>query len=144
MPEISTRETQVVVFAMGEEEYGIDIEKVQSIMRLPETTMLPGTADYVLGIFNLRGDIIPVVDLKKMSMGVASVATEETRVIVVEIGSHRVGLIVDEVAEVVKVPADVIVSAGSIGTTISADYLLGIARLGERLLILLNVDRLLS
>ena len=144
MPDIITKEIQAVVFSLGEEEYGIDIGKVQEIIRLPEVTRLPGTTDYVMGIINLRGSIIPIVDLKKMSMQIDSDFTDETRVIVLEIGAKKVGLIVDEVAEVINIPTELVVASQDIGTRIQAEYLLGIARLGQRLLILLNVERILG
>jgi len=137
-------ELQVVVFSIDEQEYGIDIEKVQEIIRLPAVTGLPGTADYVLGITNLRGSVIPVVDLKKISLGHNAVPTEESRIIVVEMGDKRMGLVVDEVAEVIPVPQDRIVSKESIGTGTKAEYLQGVARFDTRLLYLLNVDKLIA
>lgn len=141
---IMLNELQVVVFSIDEQEYGIDIEKVQEIIRLPAVTRLPGTADYVLGITNLRGNVIPIVDLKKISLGLNAIPTEESRVIVVEMGEKRMGLVVDEVAEVIPVPQEIIVSKESIGTSIKAEYLLGVARFDTRLLYVLNVDKLIA
>lgn len=135
-------EMQVVVFSLGQVEYGGDIKKVQEIIRLPEVTALPGTADYILGIINLRGSIIPIIDLKKKIGFPSSEMTDETRVIVVEISNNKVGLIVDEVSEVVSFPADEVVSADAVGFGIQEKHLLGVVRLDERLLILLNLDRI--
>jgi len=133
-----------VVFTLEKEEYGIDINRVQEIIRLPETTRLPSTPDYVLGIINLRNTIIPVIDTKKKLMSIESAVSEDTRVIIVEIGGKRVGLIVDEVSEVIKVPKELVVPADAIGTSIQMEYLLGVARFDQRLLILLNVNKILG
>jgi purine-binding chemotaxis protein CheW len=142
VPEAMATELQSVVFRLGEEEYGIDIGKVQEIIRLPEITKLPNTADYVLGIINLRGRIIPIIDLKRKFLQETSHRKEETRVIVLETGSQKVGIIVDEVSEVVKIPLDLVVAADSIGTSIEAEYLLGVAKFNERLLILPDTDKI--
>jgi len=138
------KELQVVVFSIDEQEYGIDIEKVQEIIRVPVVTRLPGTADYVLGITNLRGSVIPIVDLKKISLGLSTAPTEESRVIVVEVGEKRMGLVVDEVDEVMPVPHDFIVSKELIGTASQAEYLRGVAKVDTRLLYVLDVDKLIA
>ncbi|MGE5371886.1 MAG: chemotaxis protein CheW [Solirubrobacterales bacterium] len=139
-----TAEIQTVVFRLGSEEYAIDIGKVQEIIRMPEITALPQTPDYVLGVVNLRGNIIPVVDLKIRFSGKHTEANIETRVIVVEVGQNKVGIIVDAVSEVIKLPADQIVPAESIHTSVHEEYVLGVARLDQRLLIVLDVDKLLA
>jgi len=144
MSETLTKEMQTVVFALGKEEYGIDISKVQEIIRLPEITKLPNTADYILGIINLRGNIIPVLDPKKKFLGAVSEYGEEARVVVVETGSARMGLVVDLVSEVRKLPPGSVVSPDSLGTGIHKEYLLGIVKLDQRLLILLDVDKVFN
>ncbi|WP_054692740.1 chemotaxis protein CheW [Syntrophomonas palmitatica] len=135
---------QSVVFSLGKEEYGIEIGKVQEIIRLPAITRLPNTADYILGIINLRGCIIPVVDTKKKFMLIDSDITDDTRIIVIEIGGKRIGLIVDEVSEVINIADERIVPADNIGTGIRIEYILGVARFDNRLLILLNADKILG
>ena len=137
-------ELLMVVFNLGEEEYGIEISGVQEIIRLPKVTKLPGSDEYILGIINLRGTIVSIVDLKKKFMRQTSEENDETRVIVVELGDKRVGLVVDEVAEVIKIPAEMLVPAENIGSSISSDYLLGVVRLEERLLIILNVNKIFA
>jgi purine-binding chemotaxis protein CheW len=138
-------EIQTVAFILGKEEYGMEISKVQEIIRVPQkTTQLPNTAEYILGVTNLRGNVIPVIDLKKKFVSISSEFTDETRVIVVEIGSTKVGLVVDEVLEVLKLPTDIIVPTAVINTGIQDDYLLGVAKLNERLLILLDVDKIFN
>ncbi len=135
-------EMQVVVFSLGQVEYGGDIKKVQEIIRLPEVTALPGTADYILGIINLRGSIIPIVDLKKKLGLPNSEITDETRVIVVEISNKKVGLIVDEVSEVISFPAEEISTADDVGFGIQEKHILGVVRINERLLVLLDLDNI--
>jgi len=135
---------QSVVFSLGKEEYGIEIGKVQEIIRLPAITRLPNTADYILGIINLRGCIIPVVDTKKKFMLIDSDITDDTRIIIIEIGGKRIGLIVDEVSEVINIADERIVPADNIGTGIRIEYILGVARFDNRLLILLNADKILG
>ena len=135
-------EMQVVVFSLGQVEYGGDIKKVQEIIRLPEVTALPGTADYILGIINLRGSIIPIVDLKKKLGLPNSEITDETRVIVVEISNKKVGLIVDEVSEVISFPAEEISTADDVGFGIKEKHILGVVRINERLLVLLDLDNI--
>lgn len=135
---------QTVVFILGAEEYGIDIFKVQEIIRLPRITKLPNTADYILGVTNLRGNIIPVVDLKKKLMNSLTENTEETRVIVIETGIKKIGLIVDEISEVIMISSESITEAGTIGSNIKSGYLLGVAKMENHLLILLNIDEILN
>lgn len=136
---------EIVVFVLGEEEYGIEIGKVQEIIRVPEgTTKLPNTADYFMGVTNLRGDIIPIIDLKQKFLQIYTEYSDETRVVVIEIASNKIGLVVDEVVEVMKISADMIMMTDVINTGIQVDYLLGIARLDERLLLLLNEDKIFN
>lgn len=137
-------EIQVVVFKLGQAEYGGDITRVQEIIRLPDVTALPNTADYILGIINLRGSIIPIIDLKKKFGFASAEKSDETRVIVVEIGSNKVGLIVDEVSEVVSFPVEEVVSADVVRFGIQGEHLLGVVRLDERLLILINLDKIIN
>lgn len=138
-----SNDIQSIVFRLGNEEYGIDIHKVQEIIRLPEITRLPDMVNHVLGIINLRGNIIPLVDLKIKLMAVGAEYSETTRVLVVEVGSTKVGFIVDEVSEVICIPGNMIVEADEIGGSISSEYLLGVAKMNNRLLIILNIDEIL-
>lgn len=123
MANVLGNEIQVVVFKLGQAEYGGDITRVQEIIRLPDVTALPNTADYILGIINLRGSIIPIIDLKKKFGFASAEKSDETRVIVVEIGSNKVGLIVDEVSEVVSFPVEEVVSADVVRFGIQGEHL---------------------
>lgn len=138
------QDVQTVVFRLAEQEYGIDIFKVQEIIKIPNITALPNTADYVKGIINLRGYVIPVIDLKRKFTGQATEYSEETKVIIVEIASKKTGLIVDEVMEVVRIQQDLIEKGGYAESSSGASYLMGIAKLENRLLILLDIDQIMN
>lgn len=139
-----TNNMQTIVFTLGKEAYGIDIHKVQEIIRVPEVTKMPNTVQHVLGIINLRGSIIPLIDLKMKLLKADSEYSDTTRVLVVEVGGKKIGLIVDDVSEVIDIQGDVVVDAGGIGEGICTDYLLGVAKTNDRLLILLNIDKILN
>ncbi|MGE5396819.1 MAG: chemotaxis protein CheW [Chitinophagales bacterium] len=143
MSTVLADEIQIVVFGLDKEEYGVDISRVQEIIRVPAITALPGTPEYVLGVTNLRGSIIPIVDTRK-KFGRANIEiSDEARVIVQEINGNKVGLIVDDVREVVKISVNQVVPADNVGIGIRADYLFGVVRYDDRLLILLDVDKIL-
>lgn len=141
-------EVQLVVFALRQGdtlcEYGVPITKVQEIITMAKPTKLPQAPAFVEGIINLRGTIIPIIDLKKrFDMGEADI-TSETRSVVVEVEGHTVGIIVDEVNEVLRLGQDSIEPAPAIIGGITAEYLTGVGKLDGRLLILLDMDKILS
>ena len=136
---------QLVSFNLGSEEFAVDIAVVQEIVRMPEITKVPRTADFVEGVVNLRGKIIPVVDLRKRFGLPVGAATKSTRIIIVTIGGRTVGMIVDGVSEVLRLGADAIEAAPELVTSaIDASFIRGIAKLAERLLILLSLELILS
>lgn len=138
-------EKQTVAFILGTEEYGIEISKVQEIIRIPQNrTKLPNSCDFHLGVTNLRGNVIPIIDLKMKFMGIATEFTDESRVIVIEVGAGKIGLVVDEVLEVIKFSSEIIEKTNSINTGFESDFLLGLAKLDERLLIMLDVEKILN
>ena len=131
---------QLVTFALGPEEYGIDIAQVQEINRMVEITHVPRTAGYMEGVINLRGQLIPVIDLR-MRFNMPRVGTtRNSRIIVVEVAPQRVGLIVDSVSEVVRIPVNQIEPTPDMVSIAHAEFLGGVGKLGDRLIILLNVD----
>lgn len=141
-------EIQLVVFTLraGETvcEYGVPITQVQEIIRLATPTKLPQVPDFVEGIINLRGNIIPIIDLKKrFSMETAKYA-EDTRIIVVEVGGQTVGIVVDEVTEVLRLPLDSVEPPPAVVSGITAEYLTGVGKLDNRLLIMLDMTRILT
>jgi purine-binding chemotaxis protein CheW len=133
-------ERQYVVFKLGEEEYGIEILMVQEIIRPIKTTKLPNSPDYVLGITNLRGNVIPIVDLKQRFNLPISKETEGTRIIVVKQGNNAVGIYVDQVQEVVHINDKEIKLCEEIYSRIDKEFINGVASLNGRLVILLNLS----
>jgi purine-binding chemotaxis protein CheW len=140
----STTERQVVVFNLGEEEFGVNISEVREIIRMEQITKIPNSSPYILGVINLRGGIIVVIDLA-MKLGLPSKqADKNTRIIVVEVGDNTVGMVVDSATEVLRLSGDQIEDAPEIITEkIDADYIEGVGILGERLLILLDLSKVL-
>jgi purine-binding chemotaxis protein CheW len=133
---------QLVGFRVGGEEYGLDILRVQEIIRLQQLTRVPNAPNSIEGVMNLRGKIIPVIALRKR-FGLEPVsADKQTRIVVLEIRGIVLGFIVDSVSEVLRIPADTVEPAPLLGKTIQ-DYVCGVGKLNERLLILLDVDRLI-
>lgn len=136
-------ERQLVVFSLLNEDYGIDIYKVQEIIQYRDITFVPKAPSFVRGVINLRGKIIPVIDLKERFNLQEKEITSDTRIIVVEISSQTVGLIVDSVTEVLRIPKDNIEPPPPV-TTIGADFIEGVGKLDERLIIILDIDKILS
>ncbi len=135
---------QLVSFRLGQEEFGIDIRKVQEINRMVEITKIPQAPHYCEGVINLRGKVLPVIDLrKKFDMDIEE-WTKNTRIVVCEEGNSVVGMIVDAVEEVRRIPSSSIEPAPPIVSKVNADYINGIARLEERLLIFLDISRIVG
>ena len=140
----TARETQIVVFDLGDERYGLDIAAVYEIIRHQPITAVPRSPAFVEGIINLRGRIIPVVDLRdRFGMADADI-TKASRIVVCEAAGTRVGLTVDAVSEVLMVPADAVEPTPEVAVGTDARALRGIARLGDRLVILLDLDGLFN
>ncbi len=137
-------EYQFVVFKLGNEEYGVPIIQVKEINRLTATTKVPRSPKFVEGIINLRGQIIPIIDLKKRFDLPLTEYTGEARIIVIQVGSHVFGAVVDSVSEVLRVSSASIEPAPQLVCSIDTKYITGVAKVRERLLILLDLDMLLS
>lgn len=137
-------EFQLVVFELGEERYGLDIATVYEIIRHQPVTAVPQAPPFVEGVINLRGRIIPVVDLRRRFGMPSGQVTRATRIVVCEAAGTRVGLVVDGVSEVLMAPIDAVEQTPEVASTDEADYLRGIAKLGERLVILLDLGGLLG
>ncbi len=141
----SNGELQLVVFAIGSEEFGVEIMNVQEIIRMTNITKIPQAPPYIRGIINLRGRIIVVVNLNVVMGMEIKEQDENTRIIVASIGETVMGFVVDSVSEVIRLPRKNVepapaMIAGRIGT----EYVLGVGKLDNRLLILLNLDKILS
>jgi purine-binding chemotaxis protein CheW len=136
---------QLVSFNLDSEEFGVDIAAVQEIVRMPEITRVPRSQEFVEGVVNLRGKIIPVVDLRKRFALPAAAATKSTRIIIATIARKTVGLIVDAVSEVLRLDSDSVEATPEmVATQIDSSFLKGIAKLEGRLLILLDLDLILN
>jgi purine-binding chemotaxis protein CheW len=135
---------QLVSFKLREEEFGVNILQVQEIIRMQEITNVPNAPDFVEGVINLRGRVIPIVDLRKRFGLEAKEHSKATRIIVVMIDQVTVGLIVDEVSEVLRIPEDTVEPPPPIVAGIEADYIKGVGKLEDRLLILLDLNKILS
>ncbi len=137
-------ERQVVVFELGDEKYGTDISTVREIIRMPTVTQMPGTPEHVRGVINLRGRVIPVVDLRTRFRLPAAEVTADTRVLVVDIAGESIGVVVDAVTEVRRITSSSVESPGATTTTEESFYIEGIAKQEEHLLILLDLERALA
>ena len=132
--ETMASEKQLVVFDLAEEAYGVDIGAVREIIRMQDITQVPRTPEFVEGVINLRGKVIPVVDLRKRFGFEAEDATKDTRIVVVDIGGQDIGVVVDAVNEVLRVAAGAVEPPSSVITTADSEYLLGIVKLETRLI----------
>jgi purine-binding chemotaxis protein CheW len=137
-------ELQLVSFNIGTEEFGVDILKVQEINRMVEITRVPQTPHYVEGVINLRGKVIPVVCLRKRFSLEMKEHDKNTRIVVVDIEGNILGLIVDAVSEVLRLSAGTIEPPPNIVTGINSDYIKGVAKLNDRLLIYLDLSRVID
>ncbi|MBS1205746.1 MAG: chemotaxis protein CheW [Proteobacteria bacterium] len=135
---------EFLVFTLGDEEYGIDILKVQEIRGYDQVTRIANTPDFIKGVTNLRGVIVPIVDLRvKFSQGDVEY-DENTVVIVLNLGQRVVGIVVDGVSDVLSLASDQIRPAPEFAVTLSTEYLTGLGALGDRMLILVNIEKLLN
>jgi purine-binding chemotaxis protein CheW len=140
----SADELQLVVFQLGVELYGVEIACVHEIVRMQTITRVPRAPAFVEGVINLRGRVIPVIDLRRRFNLPAAAHTRASRIVVVEIGDQVVGLVVDGVSEVLRVDTALVEPPSPVVAGIDSEYLQGIARLPERLVILLDLDRVLA
>ena len=141
----SKQEAQLVVFKIGEEEFGVEINQVREIVKLVSITRMPKAPVFIEGVVNLRGQIITVIDLAKRLDLPSTGKTEETRIMVVEVGDNTVGMIVDSVSEVLRLSIDDIEATPSlIDTEVHEKYLRGVGKSADRLLILLDLNEVLS
>ncbi|MFY9120616.1 MAG: chemotaxis protein CheW [Syntrophomonadaceae bacterium] len=135
-------EMQVVAFKLGNEEYAVDILFVQEIIRLLNTTRVPRSGENIEGVINLRGNIIPIVNLHFEFNLQTSENQEAKRIIVFKLDEYQVGIIVDEVSEVLRIQGNNIEPAAKVYGNLEADHIRGIAKVNERLLILLDLAKI--
>jgi len=145
---ILSKEGKFLTFTLADEEYGIGILKIKEIIGMMPITSVPQTPDFVKGVINLRGKVIPVVDLRRRFGMKAIDYTERTCIIVVEIqgetGMVMIGIVVDSVSEVLNIKREDIEETPTFGTRLNTDYILGMAKIEGGVKILLDIDRVLS
>lgn len=135
---------QLVSFKIGNEEFGVDILKVKEINRMVEITKVPNAPSFVEGIINLRGSVIPVIDLR-VKLGLQSIAqSKDTRVVVTEINDQTLGFIVDQVSEVLRIPKNITEPPPAMVAGINSEYITAVGKLEDRLLILLDLEKVLT
>ncbi|HEY3368523.1 MAG TPA: chemotaxis protein CheW [Symbiobacteriaceae bacterium] len=136
--------TQVVVFQLGSELYGADISMVPSVTPLQRVTRVPRTPRYIEGVTNLRGRVIPVVDLRRRLNLPVTPPTKATRIAVAELDGGQVGMIVDSVQEVLRIPSTSIEAPSPMLSKVEHEYVQGVAKVDGKLIILLDLARVLA
>jgi purine-binding chemotaxis protein CheW len=131
----------LVAFQLERETYGVEIDKIQEIIRAAEITTVPGAPAHVRGVINLRGKIIPVVDLRVRFNMPESVASDEQRIIVVELGKKRLGMLVDSVSHVIKLSSAHIEDIPEEAIALDENYIKGVGKLDQQLIIILDLTR---
>ena len=137
-------ELKLIIFKLGREEYGMDILKVQEIKRMMSITRVPSTPAFIKGVINLRGSVLPVIDLRTRLGLFEAELTEAARIIVVLVNEGVVGFIVDEVVEVTTINPQNVEAVQTLSNGLSAEYISGIAKSDSRLYIMLNPDAIVN
>lgn len=140
----STELLQLVSFKIGNEEFGVDILKVQEIIKMVSVTKVPNSPVFVEGVINLRGKVIPIVDLRTRLGLEKAGQNKDTRIVVVDVDSRIIGFIVDSVSEVLRIPVNITEAPPEIATGINSDFIKSVGKLEDRLLILIDLDKILS
>ena len=135
---------QWVTFRLAGETYGVNVMQVQEVLRHSEIAPVPGAPPYVLGIINLRGNVVTVIDTRHRFGLASGEVTENTRIVIIEADSHVIGILVDSVAEVVYLRQSEIETAPNVGNDESAKFIQGVCHKNEELLILIELDKLLT
>jgi purine-binding chemotaxis protein CheW len=135
---------QLVTFNLANEEFGVDITRVQEINRMMDITKIPNAPEFIEGVVNLRGKIVPVVDLRKKLGFPEKEHDKSTRIMVVEVNGMVLGFIVDSVSEVLRIPESTIEPPPSLVGGVESDYLNGVGKLDDRLLLLINLEKVIK
>lgn len=136
--------TQQVIFKMNEEDFGMDIMMVKEILRMQSLTAMPNTTSYVLGVTNIRGQVVPIISLKNILKIEEVEDNENTRIIVVGSGEKIYGFKVDAVSEIIKIDEEEIEEPGKMNVDEEKNFIMGIAKLGERLVKLVDLEKILQ
>ncbi len=136
---------QLVTFKLGQEEFGVNILQVHEIIRMMQVTHVPNAPDFIYGVINLRGKVIPIVSLRKrFGLDAEAEDNQSLRIVVVELRNVVVGFIVDAVSEVLRISKDIVEPPPPILAGIESEYITGVAKMEDRLIILLDLEQLLS
>ncbi|MEM1155782.1 MAG: chemotaxis protein CheW [Pseudomonadota bacterium] len=141
---VTSDQIQLVTFWVGSEEFAVEILAVREINRMLEITSVPEAPSYVEGVINLRGLIVPIVDIRKRFGAPSKKSDSETRIIVVEVNGRMIGFIVDRVNEVLRLNRDVIDPAPDLGNSDVGQFISGVGKLEDRLIILLDIAKLIA
>jgi purine-binding chemotaxis protein CheW len=137
-------EHQFVIFRLGEEDYGVDIAAVESIIKMQAITGIPKAPEFIEGVTNLRDSVIPILDLRKRFSLDKVDLNADSRIVVITMRAMKVGMIVDAVSEVLQIDDTAIEPPSPMTSSIDTAFITGIAKVGERLVILLDLERVLS
>ena len=137
-------EKELVLFELGKEIYGVNISVVIEIIRMQPITRVPKAPFFVEGVINLRGKVIPIVDMRKRFGLPEAEQNKDNRIMVLDSGGQNIGIIIDAVTEVLRIPSDSVEPPSDIIVSAAADYLLGIAKHDKTMIILLDMDRVLA
>ena len=137
-------QVQLVTFKVGGEEFGLDVFAVHEILRFTEPTPIPRAPAFVEGVMDVRGGLVPVVDLRRRFETPTQNHDDDTRIVLVEFNGERLGLVVDSVTEVLRAPETSVSAPPAYIRGLAAEFVRGIVRVGERLVVLLDLDRILS
>ncbi len=139
-----TQKEKYITFLLGDEEYAIEIQYVIEIIGMQKFTHLPEAASYIKGVIKLRDSVYPVIDMRKRFRLPEAEYTDRTCIIIVKIGDNSIGLIADSVNEVLNIPADNISASGTNSLSTKSQFLQGIGKLGERVVIILDINKVIS
>ena len=137
------QQLQYVTFRIGSEDFGVDILMVQEIIRMPKITPIPNAPPFILGVINLRGKIIPVVDLRIRVALPQTEASDARRIVVVELKEKRIGMLVDSVSQVIRIPAGVVEEMPEEAVNVTENFIKGVGKLDNRLIIILDLNKAL-
>jgi purine-binding chemotaxis protein CheW len=140
----ANKKNQVVSFKIGRELFGVYIHMVQEIVRVPEITPVPEMPIFVEGVINLRGKIVSIVDLNKRLKIGESVKSRSNRILIVEVEKKVIGLLVDAVTEILRIPPEAIEPAPDIATAVGTEYIMGVGKMPDKLIILLDLKNILN
>ncbi|MFD2112965.1 chemotaxis protein CheW [Thiorhodococcus fuscus] len=133
-----------VTFSLAEETYAIDVLQVQEVLKLTDIAPVPGVPDFILGIINLRGDVVTVIDARRRMALPDREPDDASRIVIIDVDNQNVGILVDAVAEVVQISPDAVDPAPAVGNDQTSRFILGVTSTAEGLTILIDLNKLLS